>query len=118
MASETIYLIDSLSVDMLPCGGIIRVSRISPDDVKATLQGKSVVSFVNDQRAVQLINSTFGIKVTNGNGQLVFNEISTALLMHIKDNYDLQKVGMEDLKKLIDNGIVKIYKVLIDPYPC
>lgn len=119
MSENVVYLLNGLGSCMLPCGGIIRLNQISVDEAKNMVQGKKIVSYVEKQDVAQALSTLLGVNVPVNSGQLVTNEISMGILLHINGQVDQNQLSnSNELLKLIDKGVIKLYRVLMDPYPC
>ncbi|WP_291764578.1 STIV orfB116 family protein [Caldivirga sp. UBA161] len=119
MSENVVYLLNGLGSCMLPCGGIIRLNQMSVDEAKSMVQGKKIVSYVERQDTAQALSTLLGVNVPINSGQLVANDISMGILLHINGQVNQSQLSNSDeLLKLIDKGVIKLYRVLIDPYPC
>ncbi|MGC8571351.1 STIV orfB116 family protein [Caldivirga sp.] len=119
MSENVVYLLNGLGSCMLPCGGIIRLNPMNIDEAKSMVQNKKVVSYVERQDTAQALSTLLGINVPINSGQLIANDISMGILLHINGQVDENQLNKPDeLLKLIDKGVIKLYRVLIDPYPC
>jgi hypothetical protein len=105
---------------MLPCGGIIRLNPISVDEAKSMVQGKNIISYVERQDAAKVLSAILGVEVqVNSNSTLNVDEISMGILIHINAQLNSNQLSNpEELQKLINKGVIKLHRLLIDPYPC
>lgn len=120
MPEGTVYLLSDLGSCMLPCGGIIRLNPISVDEAKSMVQGKNIISYVERQDAAKVLSAILGVEVqVNSNSTLNVDEISMGILIHINAQLNSNQLSNpEELQKLINKGVIKLHRLLIDPYPC
>lgn len=119
MAEGVVYLMSDLETCTVPCGGIIRLSRVSLENARNFIQGKKLISCITNQELAQILSKLLNVNVQVTNSRLNIDDIGEGILIRVNPQVSTAQLSNpNELQSLVNKGVIQLFKVLLDPYPC
>lgn len=119
MAEGIVYLMSDLETCTVPCGGIIRLSKLNIEDARNFIQGKKLISCITNQELAQILSKLLNINVQVANSRLNIDDIGEGVLIRVNSQVSAAQLSNpNELQGLVSKGVIQLFKVLLDPYPC